>query len=86
MRDKNHRKLTLCHLQAVATACSKVYQVNIIVICSPSKANEDSQRNSDSEECHSMATSSTSESDSLPVSSAVQSTKVLREPIQTTEK
>ena len=33
-----------------------------------------------------MASSSTSESDSLPVSSAVQSTKVLQEPIQTTEK
>jgi len=33
-----------------------------------------------------MASSSTSESDSLPVSSAVQSTKVLRDPIQTTEK
>jgi len=33
-----------------------------------------------------MASSSTSESDSLPVSSAVQSTKVLREPIQTTKK
>ena len=31
-----------------------------------------------------MASSSMSESDSLPVSSAVQSTKVLREPILTT--
>jgi len=51
MRDLNHSKLTLCHLQAVATACSKAYQVNILVISSPSKANEDSQHNSDSEEC-----------------------------------
>jgi len=33
-----------------------------------------------------MSSSSTSESDSLLVSNAVQSTKVLREPIQTTEK
>ena len=33
-----------------------------------------------------MASSSTSESDSLPVSSEVQSTKVLQEPIQTAEK
>jgi len=54
------------------------------MICSPSKAYEDSQRNSDSEEYPSMASSSTS--DSLPVSSAVHSTKVLRDPIQTTEK
>jgi len=53
MRDLNHSKLTLCRLQAVATACSKVHQVNILVICSPSKApaNEDSQHNSDCEEC-----------------------------------
>ena len=33
-----------------------------------------------------LASSSTSESDSLPVSSAVQTTKVLREPMKTTEK
>jgi len=33
-----------------------------------------------------VASSSVSESDSLPVSTAVQSTKVLQEPIQTTEK
>ena len=50
MRDLNHSKLTPCRLLAIATACSKVHQVNILVICSPSKANEDSQRNSDSEE------------------------------------
>ena len=43
MRDLNQSKLNLCHLRAVATACSKVYQVNILVVCSPSKANEDSQ-------------------------------------------
>jgi len=30
MRDLNHSKLTLCRLQAVATACSKVYQVNTV--------------------------------------------------------
>jgi len=35
---------------------------------------------------HSMASSSISESDSLPVTSAVQNAKVLWEPIQTTEK
>jgi len=54
------------------------------VICSPSKANEDSHRNSAVRSAHNMA-SCASESDSLPVSSAVQSTKVLRarEPIQT---
>jgi len=32
--------LTLCRLQTVsATARGKVYQVNILVVCSPSKAN-----------------------------------------------
>jgi len=52
MRDLNYRKLTLCHLQTVsATARGKVYQVNILVVFSPSKAKEDSQHNSDSEEC-----------------------------------
>ena len=71
MRDLNYSKLTLCRLQTVsATARGKVYQVNIFVVCSPRKAKEDSQHNSDSEECHSMTSSSTSESDSLPVSSA----------------
>ena len=50
-RDLNYSKLTLCRLQTVATARGKVYQVNILVVCSPSKAKEDSQRNSDSEEC-----------------------------------
>ena len=34
-----------------AAARGKVYQVNILVVCSPSKAKEDSQHNSDSEEC-----------------------------------
>jgi len=48
-RDQNYSNLTLCCLQTVATACSKVYQVNIPVVCSPSKANEDSQHNSESE-------------------------------------
>ena len=33
-----------------------------------------------------VASSSTCESDSLPVTSAVQSTKILQEPIQTTKK
>ena len=64
MRDLNYSKLTLCRLQTVsATARGKVYQVNnILVVCSPidniaiiygslSKAKEDSQHNSDSEEC-----------------------------------
>ena len=69
MRDLNYSKLTLCCLQTVAMARGKVYQVNILVVCSHSKAKEDSQHNSDSEEAHSMASSSTSESDSLPVSS-----------------
>jgi len=79
MRDLNHSKLTLCRLQAVATACSKV---NILVICSPSKANEDSQCNSDSEECSKYSQLVVYQ---LAVQS-VQSTKVLRESIQTTEK
>jgi len=51
MRDLNYSKLTLCRLQTVATARGKVYQVNVLVVCSPSKAKEDSQHNSDSEEC-----------------------------------
>ena len=52
MRDLNYSKLTRCRLQTVsATARGKVYQVNILVACSPSKAKEDSQYNSDSEEC-----------------------------------
>ena len=51
MRDLNYSNLTLCGLQTVATARGKVYQVNILVVCSPSKVKEDSQHNSDSEEC-----------------------------------
>jgi len=47
----NYSKLTLGRLQTVANACSKVYQVNILVVCSPNKANEDSQCNGGSEEC-----------------------------------
>ena len=30
IRDLNYIKLTLCHLQTVATARGKVYQVNIL--------------------------------------------------------
>jgi len=51
MRDLNYSKLALCRLQTVTTARGKVYQVIILMVCSPSKANEDSQHNSDSEVC-----------------------------------
>ena len=48
LRDDS--KLTRCRLQTFATARGKVYQVNILVVCSPRKAKEDSQDNSDSED------------------------------------
>ena len=70
MRDLNYSKLTLCRLQTVsATARGKVYQVSILVV-HPAR-----RRRTDSiavtvRSAHSMVSSSTSESDSLPVSSA----------------
>ena len=53
IRMQGTRVLTLDSVSFAvsATARGKVYQVNILVVCSPSKAKEDSQHNSDSEEC-----------------------------------
>jgi len=63
-RDLNYSKLTLYRLQTVAIACSKVYQVTILMVCSPSKANEDSQRTVTVRSAHSLASLGTSQSTS----------------------
>ena len=69
-RDLNYSKLTLYHLQTVATACSKVYQVKILVSVHPARRMRTHSIPVTVRSAHSMASSSTYQSDSLPVSSA----------------
>ena len=71
MRDLNYSKVTLCRLQTVsATARGKVYQVNILWSVHPARRRRTHSIAVTVRSAHSMASSSTSESDSLPVSSA----------------
>ena len=72
MRDLNYSKLTLCRLQTVsATARGKVYQVNLYSwSVHPARRRRTDSITVTVRNAHSMVSSSTSESDSLPVSSA----------------
>ena len=71
-RDLNYSKLTLCRLQTVsATARGKVYQVNLYSwSVHPARRRRTDSITVTVRNAHSMVSSSTSESDSLPVSSA----------------